>query len=130
MSCKTSSAIRWTSADRFDPFAGKGRAGLSDVKREAVREVMVPNKEGLHARPVMRFVDLASNFQAEITVTNVSRSSETVDGKSAMQMMLLEATKGSVLRIAGRGEDAEQAVDALAALVAAGFDLQMRNSAC
>lgn len=89
----------------------------------ALREVAVPNKEGLHARPVMRFVDLASEYQATVSVTNVSRGKETVDGKSAMQMMLLEATQGSVLRIEACGDDAREAVDALAALVGASFGM-------
>jgi phosphotransferase system HPr (HPr) family protein len=69
----------------------------------------------------MRFVDLASRFEAAVTVRNVSGADETVDGKSAMHMMLLEATRGSVLRIEARGADAQEAVEALAALVGSGF---------
>lgn len=94
---------------------------MSDANTQAVREATVGNREGLHARPVMRFVDLASKYQSHVSVTNVSRSGETVDGKSAMQMMLLEATQGSTLRIEAIGEDACVAVQALAALVEAGF---------
>ena len=86
-----------------------------------MREATVGNREGLHARPVMRFVDLASSYSSRISVTNVTRSDERVDGKSAMEMMLLEATRGNVLRIEARGEDACTVVDALAALVEAGF---------
>jgi len=70
----------------------------------------------------MRFVDLASQYESKVTVRNVSRGSETVDGKSAMQMMLLEASKGSVLRIVALGGDAWEAVSALEALVSGGFD--------
>jgi phosphotransferase system HPr (HPr) family protein len=87
---------------------------------QAVREARVTNKEGLHARPVMRFVDLASRFKSSIVVVNVSGRGEPVDGKSAMQMMLLEATQGSVIRIEATGEDAAVAVDALAALIESG----------
>ncbi len=94
---------------------------MADVPREAVREARIKNREGLHARPVMRFVDLASRFKAAISVTNVTRRNEMVDGKSAMHMMLLEAVQGSVLRIAAVGEDAEEAVVALASLVDSGF---------
>ena len=81
----------------------------------------VGNAEGIHARPVMRFIDLASRFQAKVTVSNVSRRGEKVDGKSAMQMMLLEASQGCVLRIESDGPDAEAAAQALAALVETGF---------
>ncbi len=97
---------------------------MSDGQSEAVREVTVPNTAGLHARPVMCFVDLASKYESDVSVTNVSRGREKVDGKSAMQMMLLEATQGCVLRIEARGGDAGEAVDVLAALVVAGFDLE------
>jgi phosphocarrier protein len=93
---------------------------LSGAKSKAVREAKVANEQGLHARPVMRFVDLASKYQSKITVANVSRRGEKLDGKSAMQMMLLEATQGNTLRIEAEGADAPDAVDALAAFVEAG----------
>ena len=94
-------------------------------KGQAVREVAVPNRQGMHARPVMRFIDLASRYQSAISVANISgKRLERVDGKSAMEMMLLEATQGAVLRIEARGPDATEAVDALAALVTAGFYME------
>ncbi|MFQ5494444.1 MAG: HPr family phosphocarrier protein [Phycisphaerae bacterium] len=95
---------------------------MPDARIQAARNVAVVNKEGLHTRPVMQFVDLASTFKAAVTVTNVTRGGDTVDGKSAMQMMLLEATMGCVLRIQAAGSDATEAVEALAALVGRGFD--------
>ena len=94
---------------------------MSDVGAQAVREVTIGNTEGLHARPVMRFIDVASRFQSKVSVMNVTRRGEKVDGKSAMQMMLLEATQGCVLRIEACGADAAATVSALAALVESGF---------
>lgn len=82
---------------------------------------MIGNTEGLHARPVMRFIDVASRFQSKVSVMNVTRRGEKVDGKSAMQMMLLEATQGCVLRIEACGADAAAAVAALGTLVESGF---------
>jgi len=69
----------------------------------------------------MRFVDVASTFGATVHVANVSGRNERVDGKSAMEMMLLEAVQGSVLRIEATGNDAQSAVDALSSLVESGF---------
>lgn len=69
----------------------------------------------------MSFVDLASKFTSTVTVANKSRGQEKVDGKSAMQMMLLEATEGCVLEITCRGADAREAADALVALVESEF---------
>ncbi len=103
--------------------AGPVNEGVTTALAQAVREVAVGNTEGLHARPVMRFIDVASRFQSKVSVANVSRRGETVDGKSAMQMMLLEASQGCVLRIEARGDDAEAAVEALVSLVSSGFRL-------
>ncbi len=100
---------------------------MSDTQTEAKRDATVPNDEGLHARPVMMFVDLASQHDSAVSVRNLTRDSDVVDGKSAMQMMLLEATQGCVLRIEARGTDAREAVDALAALVEAGFKPKSRQ---
>lgn len=83
-------------------------------------QVEVVNQQGLHARPVMKFIDLASNFQASIVVDK-GEGTEQVDGKSPMHMMLLAAPKGSVLRITARGQDAHSAVGALVDLVRDGF---------
>lgn len=103
--------------------AEEGRFGLTDEGGEIVRETAVVNREGLHARPVMRFVDLACRYRSRISVTNVTKNGRPVDGKGAMQMMLLEATQGSVLRISAIGEDARDAAEALVALVASGFPI-------
>jgi len=82
--------------------------------------VQIVNRQGLHARPVMKFVDLASNFQAGILVDR-GDGTEQVDGKSPMHMMLLAAPQGTRLRILASGDDAEAALEALAKLVADGF---------
>ena len=94
---------------------------MSDARAQVIREVKIGNTEGLHARPVMRFIDVASRYQCKVSVMNITRRGERVDGKSAMQMMLLEATQGCVLRIEACGSDAAAAVEALAALVESGF---------
>jgi len=82
------------------------------------RDVAIVNKQGLHARPVMQFVDTASRFTAEV---KVQKNNTVVDGKSPMEMMLLEATQGTRLKLIARGQDASAAVEALAALVERGF---------
>ncbi len=94
---------------------------MSEAAHEARRDAVVVNAQGVHARPVMQFIALASRFRSEIAVRNLSRRSEPLDGKSALQMILLEATRGNVLRIEAVGDDANDAVTALADLVARGF---------
>lgn len=82
-------------------------------------QVTIVNRLGLHARPAMMFVDMASGFKSDITV---KRSEQEVDGKSIMHMMMLAATKGTVLDVTAAGPDAEQACAALKKLVDSGFD--------
>lgn len=85
----------------------------------SVRATMtIRNRLGLHARPAMEFVDVASCFTAAVTVT---REDQTVDGKSIMQMMLLAATQGTTLEVLAEGDDADAAMAALADLVNSGF---------
>jgi phosphotransferase system HPr (HPr) family protein len=82
-------------------------------------QVTIVNRLGLHARPAMTFVDLASSFKSDILV---KRGDQEVDGKSIMHMMMLAATKGTTLEVIANGPDAEQACVALKKLVDSGFD--------
>ncbi|MGH7622884.1 MAG: HPr family phosphocarrier protein [Gemmatimonadaceae bacterium] len=82
------------------------------------RTVEIVNKNGLHARPAAEIVKLSSKFQAEITMV---RDDLEVNGKSIMGVMMLAAEFGSTLLVRASGPDAEQAVNAIADLVAAKF---------
>ncbi len=77
-------------------------------------EIEIKNSDGLHMRPAMQFVDVASRFDAEITVSNKDTS---VNAKSIMEMTMLAATCGTKLAVKARGCDAEAAVKALHELV-------------
>lgn len=76
--------------------------------------VEIKNTDGLHMRPAMQFVDIANQYDCEITVSNDQAS---VDGKSIMQMSMLAATFGSKLNIKADGQDAAKAVESLRELV-------------
>jgi phosphocarrier protein len=83
--------------------------------------VKIVNKLGLHARPAMQFVDVANQFSSNITVRKEGRKPAVADGKSVMQMIVLEAVPGTALKIEADGADAEQAVARLSDLVASKF---------
>lgn len=89
-----------------------GEAILEKVVRETMVEIK--NAAGLHLRPAMRFVDLASRFDCEVAVGS---GQTTVDGKSIMQMSMLAATCGTHLKIRAVGPQAQEALDALRQLV-------------
>lgn len=83
------------------------------------RTVEIINERGLHARASAKFVKLASGFDAEVTV---SRDGQSVDARSIMGLMMLAAGIGSSIDISAAGPQAEAALEALCALVAAKFD--------
>ncbi len=85
----------------------------------STRELTILNKLGIHARPAAQFVKTASAFLCEI---RVEKDGEEVDGKSIMGLMMLAAGHGSVITVTAEGDDADQALAALEALVARRFE--------
>ena len=90
------------------------------VTREqaAEGELVLVNRQGLHARPSQLVVKTSNAFNARI---QLMRGDIVVDGKSIMGVMMLAAEKGSVLRVRAEGPDAKRAVAALQELFASGF---------
>ena len=82
------------------------------------REVKILNKLGVHARPAAEIVKAAGKFKSNITII---RDDLEVNAKSIMGVMMLAAEFGAVITLRATGEDAEAALDALAAVIAAKF---------
>lgn len=87
-----------------------------DMEEKTVR---IANSLGLHARPAAEFVKLAGRFESEI---RVAREDLEVNGKSIMGVLMLAAEQGASITIQAEGDDAEDAVEALADLVNRGFE--------
>ena len=85
----------------------------------ARRTVEIINKRGLHARASAKFVKLAADFDAEVTVT---REGQSVDARSIMGLMMLGAGPGSMLELSAEGLEADDALDALCQLIGARFE--------
>jgi phosphocarrier protein HPr len=83
------------------------------------RTVEIVNRLGLHARAAAKLVTLASKFAADVRIRKDGRE---VSGKSIMGVMMLAAAKGSQITLVAQGEDAAQALEELAGLVADRFD--------
>jgi phosphocarrier protein len=83
-----------------------------------IRDVLIANRRGLHARAAARFVQCAERFDAIVTV---SRDSHTVGGTSIMGLMMLAAAPGTIIRISASGPEAEAAIHALSELVSGNF---------
>lgn len=82
------------------------------------REMRILNKRGLHARASAKFVQTASLYKAEITV---SKDGQSVGGLSIMGLMMLAASIGTSIHVEARGAEAEEAISALDTLVANRF---------
>jgi len=78
------------------------------------REVKIINRLGMHARAAGHFRRTASGFKSNI---DVIRDHMTANAKSLLGLMALEAAQGTRIVIRAKGEDAEEAVAVLAALV-------------
>jgi phosphocarrier protein len=84
----------------------------------AEKRVQIVNVLGLHARAAARFVRAAAQFRSKVMITKDGTST---DGKSILGILFLAATSGTEIVITASGEDENEAVDALASLVAEGL---------
>lgn len=82
-------------------------------------DLTICNQRGLHARAAAKFVKLAGDYDAEVTVTKDGTS---VTGTSIMGLMMLAAAKGTAITVAAEGPQALDVLEALSGLVADGFD--------
>ena len=79
--------------------------------------VTVADPMGLHLRTGKDVVQLANQFQAEITAQNLTRTSPMVSLKSILEIMQLQARQGHDLLLRATGPDAQAALDALCVLL-------------
>jgi phosphocarrier protein len=78
------------------------------------RDLTIQNRKGLHARATAKFVQTVDRFEAEFWVAHCG---EVVGGRSIMALLTLGAGIGRTITVAARGDDAQAALDAVAALV-------------
>lgn len=83
-----------------------------------VKEVLVENQVGLHARPATFFIQKANEYKSSIWVEKEERR---VNAKSLLGVLSLGIVGGTVIKIMADGADEEDAVDGLVQLVKSGF---------
>ncbi len=82
----------------------------SNDMSKIIRDFVILNRYGIHARPAAMLVKTASKYHADVTV---EKGPVRVSGKSIMGLMTMEASCGSKIRVIAEGADAEQAMDEL-----------------
>ncbi|GGB47343.1 phosphocarrier protein HPr [Roseibium aquae] len=82
------------------------------------KDVTIVNQRGLHARASAKLVKLVETFDAQVLV---SKDGQSVEGTSIMGLMMLAASRGCSIRISVTGNNADDAMAAISALVEGGF---------
>jgi len=95
------------------------KSDASPAAQPAIKELVVQNKMGIHARPAAMIVRITNKFKAEVFV---EKEEEQVNGKSIMGLMMLAAGKGSKVKFIATGDDAAAMLTELEALFARKFD--------
>ncbi len=85
----------------------------------AETHLIIANKVGLHARPARLLVQTAAQFQSQI---RIEQGEKTANAKSIVGVLKLGAIRGETIVVRAEGEDAEEAVRTLSALVNRKFD--------
>jgi phosphotransferase system HPr (HPr) family protein len=88
---------------------------------EAETLLHVRNKYGLHARASTRLAQVAQKFQSSIRISRTDGSPE-VDAKSILGILTLGAERGEAVRVRVSGDDAEDAMKAIAEIFRNNFD--------
>ena len=84
-----------------------------------VKEVMVQNQVGLHARPATFVIQKANEFKSSIWVEK--EEERRVNAKSLLGVLSLGIVGGTNIKVIADGADEEAAVDSLVKLVQSGF---------
>ena len=82
-------------------------------------EVTIVNQLGLHARAATKLAQLCQQFLAKIELV---QEDKTADASSVLALLMLASSKGKTLLVCADGEDATQALRAVADLIKNGFD--------
>ena len=81
------------------------------------RQTTVINKSGLHARPATDFIELAKKYESKITIRRMDEDGAAVNAKSIVFLLSLGIGKGTEVEISAKGDDENEAVDALVNLI-------------
>ena len=91
------------------------------MSQSITKKLLIQNLKGLHARATASFVKVASQFQSDIEIAK-SEDGMSVSGKSIMGILMLAVPLGTEITVTAKGDDAQEAIDALEALVNARFN--------
>ena len=83
------------------------------------RDLQVLNKLGLHARAAAKLVFIANKFVSDITLV---KDDKQADARSIMKILMLSASRDSIIHITVKGNDEIQAMNSIEKLFQNKFD--------
>lgn len=94
----------------------------NNLPANAIEAVFViKNEHGLHTRPSAVLVNEVKKYNASVAVQNLDRNSQLVSAKSLMKIVALGVVKGTRLRFVATGDEAQQAIDGIGAVIESGL---------
>ena len=94
----------------------------NNLPANAIESVFViKNEHGLHTRPSAVLVNEVKKYNASVAVQNLDRNSQLVSAKSLMKIVALGVVKGTRLRFVATGDEAQQAIDGIGAVIESGL---------
>ena len=94
----------------------------NNLPANAIEAVFViKNEHGLHARPSAVLVNEVKKYNASVAVQNLDRNSQLVSAKSLIKIVALGVVKGTRLRFVATGDEAQQAIDGIGAVIESGL---------
>lgn len=85
------------------------------------KTIEIVNEHGLHARPASDFVQEAKKYKCDVKIARVGEEDNLCDAKSIISILLLGLCKGEKAVLTTDGEDEEEALNNIVALIESGF---------
>ena len=89
------------------------------------KNIKVRNRDGIHARPSVKVVELANEFPCDIFII---KDDLKVNGKSILEVLTLAASYGTELTVEAIGKDAEKAVNEVATMLSTEFEFPNQDT--
>ncbi len=86
--------------------------------KTVTKTVKVLNQQGIHARPSLAIMNTVRKYQATVTL---QKGAQVVNAGNILDLLSLGAAHGTELIVAAKGDQAEEAAEALVKLFAAEF---------
>ena len=99
-------------------WQAQGLSAAADASTEIV--VALPNRLGLHARPAAQLIRMARQYDAQVTIENLTRQTGPVNACSISGLLAMGARQGHQLRLRAQGHAAREALAGLAAFLESG----------